>query len=138
MGYDRLFSANFDQNTEGWLASVIADIEAHRKPLEKSGVYTFIQRVLCSAECRDIPKPETAVTKDGCYLIDWKLPSGARLFLSFGSPVSFRYDLTANHEAIGPLQVCRKDYADTLRGLLEKVFTVNSVTVESVGEGGWE
>jgi hypothetical protein len=138
MGYDRLFSAGFDHNTEGWLASVITDIEAHRKPLEKSGVYTFAQRVLCSAECRDIPEPETAVTKDGCYLIDWKLPNGARLFLSFGSPIQFKYALTESHEALGSLRICRKDYADTLRGLLEKVFTVNSASAESVKNGEWE
>lgn len=138
MGYERLFVPHFDSNTEGWLVHTLNEIDLYRRALEKSGVYSFVKRVLCTAECRDIPYPDVSVTRDGACLIDWKVPNGSRLFLSFGSPILYRYTVTARHDALGPWKVCRRDYAEKLRELLEKTFAVNSVNVEAIGEGGWE
>lgn len=121
---------------ELWLDHVLWEIDQHKQTLMKSGVYTFARNVLSMVECREIPEPIVSVTKDGALLLDWKQPDGARLFLSFGSPVMFRHALIHSAPSVsGPLHVCRKDYADTIRGLFEEMFKVNSVQVEDYREG---
>jgi hypothetical protein len=124
---------------EPWLEIVLDELEPNRQRI-KEGVLPFATQLLGSVECRDIPHPETAITKEGSILLDWNAKNGDRLFIGFleGKPIRrqrgkdlyggrWRYILKSLHHKDQSIHHVRKDHVDKIREIFEEMFMVNSV-----------